>query len=94
MPIGADQQSYRYDDPPTGCGSEFFCGNRHSTRRMIKARYPNAGSYARLDAIADVGEAGEFPPQNFHPERNSLRNPRSGCYIVDHHTAERIGIQS
>ena len=90
VPIGAYQQSFRYDDPPTGCGSEFFCGNRHGTRRMIKARYPNAGSYARLDAIADVGEAGEFPPQNFHPERNSLRNPRGGCYIVDHHTAERM----
>ena len=86
LPIGAYQQSFRYDYAPVGCGCEFFCGNR----RMIKARYPNAGSYARLEAIADVGEAYEFPPQNFHPERGDLRNPRGGCYIVDVDTAERM----
>ena len=85
-PIGAYQQSFRYDDIPMGSGCEFFCGNR----RMIKARYPNLGSYARLEAVADVGEAYEFPPQNFHPERGSLRNPRGGCYIVDAAVAERM----
>jgi hypothetical protein len=90
VPIGAYQQSHRYDNAPTGYGSEFFCGTGDGLRRMIKARYPNIGSYARLDAVADVGEAGEFPPQNFHPERGSLRNPRGGCYIVDPATAERM----
>ncbi|MBE6653333.1 MAG: right-handed parallel beta-helix repeat-containing protein [Ruminococcaceae bacterium] len=86
VPIGAYQQSFRYDRAPVGCGSEFFCGNR----RMIKARYPNLGSYGRLEAIADVGEAYEFPPQNFHPERGELRNLRGGCYIVDADTADRM----
>lgn len=86
VPIGAYHQAAHYDDAPVGRGCEFFCGNR----RMVTARYPNLGSYGRLEAIADVGEAMEFPPQNFHHERKNLRNPRGGCYIVDADTADRM----
>ncbi|MBQ7153904.1 MAG: right-handed parallel beta-helix repeat-containing protein [Clostridia bacterium] len=86
IPFGSSATATLYDDVPKGCGSEFFTGGR----RMIKARYPNAGEYLKLDAVADVGECYEFPPQNYYPERRTMRNPRGGCYIVDHDTNDRI----
>ncbi len=84
--IGAYNTANKYDDAPKSCGSEFFCGNR----RMIKARYPNAGTFAKLEAVMDVGDVWEFPPQNYNLKWKNRRNHRGGTYIVDAVTNERI----
>lgn len=83
--IGAYETSSRYDDAPKGCGCEFFCGGR----RMIKARYPNEG-FAQLEAVMDVGDVREFPPQNYHQDWYDRRNHRGGAYIIDRETAKRV----
>lgn len=92
--IGGFHTADRYDDTPKGAGSEFFCGGITDgdrwNRRMIKARYPNAGQYAKLDAVADVGDAYEFPTFNYHEDWNSRRNHRGGCYILDKETNDRV----
>ena len=92
--IGGFHTADKYDDAPKGAGSEFFCGGTKDgepwNRRMIKARYPNAGQYAKLDAVADVGEAYEFPTFNYHEEWKTQRNHRGGCYILDKETSERM----
>ena len=83
--IGAYETSARYDDAPKGCGCEFFTGGR----RMIKARYPNEG-FAQLEAVMDVGDVREFPPQNYHNDWFERRNHRGGAYILDRATAKRV----
>ena len=83
--IGAYETSARYDDAPKGCGCEFFSGGR----RMIKARYPNDG-FAQLEAVMDVGDVREFPPQNYHRDWFERRNHRGGAYIIDRVTAKRV----
>lgn len=92
--VGSFHTARKYDDAPKGVCSEFFCGGIKNgetwSRRMIKARYPNAGTYAKLDAVADVGEAYEFPTFNYHADWDRLRNPRGGCYILDKETNERV----
>ena len=83
--IGAYETSKRYDDAPTGCGCEFFTGGK----RMVKARYPNDG-FAQLEAVMDVGDVREFPPQNYHLDWFERRNHRGGAYIIDRKTAARV----
>ncbi len=83
--IGSYETSAKYDDAPKGCGCEFFCGGR----RMVKARYPNSG-FAQLEAIMDVGDVREFPPQNYHRDWFDRRNHRGGAYIIDRATAKRV----
>lgn len=83
--IGAYETSAKYDDAPRGCGCEFFTGGR----RMTKARYPNDG-FAKLEAVMDVGEVREFPPQNYHRDWFDRRNHRGGAYIIDRETAKRV----
>ena len=92
--IGGFHTAYKYDDAPKGAGSEFFCGGTKNgenwNRRMIKARYPNLGQYAKLDAVADVGDTWEFPPINYHEDWKKRRNHRGGCYVIDAETNERV----
>ncbi|MBO6052263.1 MAG: right-handed parallel beta-helix repeat-containing protein, partial [Clostridia bacterium] len=83
--IGGFHTASRYDGAPIGANLEVFSGER----RMTLARYPNEG-YLRLDAVMDVGEVNEFPPQNYWRCNNALRNPRGGCYILDPGTNERV----
>ena len=83
--IGGFHTANRYDDAPLGTNLEVFSGDR----RMTLARYPNEG-YLKLDAVMDVGEVNEFPPQNYWRCNNGIRNPRGGCYILDPATNERI----
>lgn len=85
FPIGAYQNAALYDDGKIGTNLEIFSGGR----RMKLARYPNEG-YLKLDAVMDVGECGEFPPQNYWTRNKQLRNPRGGCYIIDRETNERL----
>ncbi len=83
--IGAYETSAKYDDAPRSCGCEFFTGGR----RMTKARYPNSG-FAQLEAVMDVGDVREFPPQNYHRDWFDRRNHRGGAYIIDRETAKRV----
>ncbi len=75
----------KYDDAPKGCGSEFFCGDK----RMVKARYPNQGTYAKLEGVIDMGDAAEFP-SGYNLTWKDRRNHRGGTYIVDSAVNERI----
>ncbi|MCQ2432897.1 MAG: DUF4867 family protein, partial [Clostridia bacterium] len=77
--IGAYEMSSLYDDAEKGCGCEVFC----SDRRMTLARFPNAGEFAKLEAVADVGDVYEFPPQNYRADWFDRRNQRGGAYIFD-----------
>ena len=83
--IGAYETSAKYTDVPGGSCCQVFCGDK----RMSIARYPNEG-YLELDAIADVGEAGEFPNQNYYKEWDHCKDPRGGIYIIDRETNARI----
>ncbi len=84
--IGSCNTAHKYDDAPKGCGSEFFTGER----RMTKARYPNLGEFAKLDAVADVGDVHEFPPQNYYHDWNDRRNHRGGTYVIDREMNRRV----
>ncbi len=86
IPVGAYETSKKYDDAPRGHMSSLFCG----TTRMVKARYPNAGICDRLDAVADIGDVGEFPEQNYHYDWHERRNHRGGAYILSKATNEHI----
>ncbi|MBQ8577888.1 MAG: right-handed parallel beta-helix repeat-containing protein [Clostridia bacterium] len=86
IPIGAYHTAHKYDNAPTGCGSEFFTGGK----RMTKARYPNAGTFAKLSAVADVGDVREFPEQNYFFDWDNRRNHRGGTYIIDRETNRRV----
>ncbi|MBQ8369630.1 MAG: right-handed parallel beta-helix repeat-containing protein [Clostridia bacterium] len=84
-PIGAYHTASRYDDGECGINLEVF----ENDRRMTLARYPNEG-YLKLDAVLDLGEVNEFPPQNYWKCNYDIRNPRGGTYIVDKATNERM----
>lgn len=91
--IGNFSSEAIYDDAPKGFGSEFFTGSAGSgswEKRMIKARYPDHNEYKKLDAILDVGDCYEFPPQNYRTPVGGKRNLRGGCYIIDKETNERV----
>ncbi|MBO5649235.1 MAG: right-handed parallel beta-helix repeat-containing protein, partial [Clostridia bacterium] len=79
MPLGAFHTARLYDGAKTGTNCEFFCGGR----RMILARYPNAGSFDSIRAVLDMGEV-------VREENKNKRNPRGGTYIVFPHTNARI----
>ncbi|GEM_PF-5046057 len=91
--IGGFGTEGRYDDAHKGCGCELFTGAANADapweKRMTKSRYPNRGSYLKLDAIKDVGDCYEFPPHNYRPEWYNRRNQYGGCYIMDKDTAAR-----
>ena len=58
--------------------------------RMSLARYPNGKEFLRVSAVHDVGDAFEFPEQNYYPDWNERRNHWGGVYIMDKQTTERV----
>lgn len=83
--IGAFHTAGKYTDVPGGSRCEAFCGDR----RMTIARYPNEG-YLKLDAVADVGDCAEFPPQNYYRDWGDRKDHRGGIYIIDRKTNAHI----
>lgn len=84
-PIGSYNTAWKYDGTSVGNNIEVF----ENDRRMMLARYPNAG-YLQIDSVLDNGEAEEFPPQVYWDDRKNLHNPRGGTYIMDKETAVHI----
>ena len=83
--IGEYSTGEKYDGVSRGWNLEVF----ENGRRMTLARYPNEG-YLQLEAVADVGDIAEFPPQNYWTGWNGRRNHRPGMYIIDKNTNERV----
>lgn len=84
-PIGQYHTGGKYDGMVSGVNLEVF----ENGERMTLARYPKEG-FLQFEDIADVGDAAEFPPQNYWKGWEERRNHRAGCYIVDKETNERI----
>lgn len=83
--IGSYSTEGKYDDMESGVNIEVF----ENDHRMSLARYPD-NSYLKLDAVLDVGDVWEFPPQNYWLDWNDRRNHRGGTYIIDQSTNERL----
>ncbi len=83
--IGTYSTHAKYDGVTDGTNIEIF----ENDRRMTLARYPNEG-YLKLEAVLDVGDVAEFPPQNYWRDWNTRRNHRGGTYILDKKTNERL----
>lgn len=83
--IGAFETSGKYTDVKDGSCCGMFCGDK----RMTIARYPNEG-YNKLEAVADVGDVHEFPPQNYYPDWSERMDHRGGIYIIDSDTNKRL----
>jgi len=83
--IGVFSTDRKYTDVQPGNSCEAFCGER----RMTLARYPNEG-YLQLDAVADVGDCAEFPPQNYYDSWGERKDHRGGTYILDRETNAHI----
>ena len=83
---GAYHTAAKYDNGKIGVNMEVFSNNR----RMKLARYPNGNDFLRIDAVADVGDVAEFPPQNYYRDWGSRRNHRGGIYVMDRGTNERV----
>ena len=85
--IGAFNIAYKYDGDTQGPNScELFFNNQ----RMTLARYPNGDDYIETGEIIDMGEYGEFPPQNYIPGWADVRNPRGGTFVTDKATNNKI----
>ena len=85
-PIGKFGTEDKYDSYVPGTNCELFCNGS----RMTLARYPNAGTFMKLDAVADVGDCWEFPEQNYFLEWKERRNHRGGKYMVNKPTVARL----
>ena len=83
--IGRYSTDGKYDGVSSGVNLEVF----EDGCRMTLARYPNQG-WLTLADVADVGDAAEFPPQNYWRGWEERRNHRSGLYIIDEETNERV----
>jgi len=84
--VGGFHTANKYDNGKLGVNLEVFSENR----RMKMARYPNGSDYLKIEAVADVGDVGEFPPQNYYRDWDSRRNHRGGTYVMDRKTNERV----
>lgn len=84
-PIGKFGSEEKYDSYKPGANCELFFNGR----RMTLARYPSH-DFMELDAVADVGDAWEFPEQNYYYPWKERRNHRGGTYIIDRYTTERL----
>lgn len=83
--IGRYSTDGKYDGVSSGVNLEVF----EDGCRMTLARYPNQG-WLTLADVADVGDAAEFPPQNYWRGWEERRNHRSGLYLIDEETNERV----
>ena len=82
--VGAFNTASKYDGDTQGTSCEIFMNDR----RMTLARYPDSG-FLKIADVADVGDAAEFPPQNYYYELSAGNNHRGGTYILDSDTNER-----
>ena len=83
--IGRYSTGRKYDGVVSGVNLEVF----ENGERMTLARYPGEG-FLQFEEIADVGDAAEFPPQNYWKGWEERRNHRGGLYIIDKETNERV----
>lgn len=84
-PIGKFGTEDKYDDYVPGTNCELFFNGQ----RMTLARYPD-GEFMKLDAVHNVGDAWEFPEQNYYYSWNDRRNHDGGIYLVDRYTAAHM----
>jgi len=84
--IGSRHTARKYDNGKVGDNIELFLGGR----RLHLARYPNGNDFLQIEAVADVGDVAEFPPQNYFPDWVNRRNHRGGTYIMDRETNRRV----
>lgn len=82
--VGRYSTDGKYDGVSSGVNPEVF----EDGCRMTLARYPNRG-WLKLADVADVGDAAEFPPQNYWRGWEERRNHRGGLYLIDDATNER-----
>ena len=85
--IGAFNIAYKYDGDVSGPNQ---CELFFNDARMTLARYPNGDEYLKTGDIIDMGEYGEFPPQNYIEGWADLRNPRGGTFKTDYATNKKI----
>ena len=89
--VGAYNTQSHYPNYPKGRFCEAYCIGKDSlSRRLALARYPKKGEFDALDAVKDVGDCAEFPPQNYFRDWNRRTNPRPGLYIVSRATNAHI----
>jgi hypothetical protein len=85
--IGAFNIAYKYDGDVSGPNQ---CELFFNDARMTLARYPNGDDYLKTGNIIDMGEYGEFPPQNYIEGWGEVRNPRGGTFKTDYATNRKI----
>ncbi len=84
--IGSRHTARKYDNGKVGDNIELFLGGK----RLHLARYPNGNDFLQIEAVADVGDVAEFPPQNYYADWGKRRNHRGGTYIMDRETNKRV----
>jgi len=85
--IGAFNIAHKYDGDTVGPN---MCELFFNDKRMTLARYPNGDNYFKIGDIIDMGEYGEFPPQNYIEGWKDLRNPRGATFKLDKDTNNRV----
>lgn len=85
--IGAFNIAHKYDGDTVGPN---MCELIFNDKRMTLARYPNENNYFKIGDIIDMGEYGEFPPQNYIDDWKDLRNPRGATFKLDKDTNDRV----
>jgi len=85
--IGAFNIAYKYDGDTQGPNQ---CELFFNDQRMTLARYPNGDTYLKTGDIIDMGQYGEYPPQNYISGWADLRNPRGGTFKTDFYTNFKI----
>ncbi len=83
--FGAYHNEDKYDNRSVGNNAELFLNGK----RLTVARWPNKG-FTHIKKVIDVGDAYEYPPQVYHPERCKIRNPKGGSVILEDEAIERI----
>ncbi len=75
----------QYDDYIPTANCELFWNNK----RMSICQYPTNG-YTKIDDVFEVGDCGEFPPQNYDREFGKKRNPKGFSFYVSKEDNEHI----
>ena len=73
--VGAYATAHKYDGDTVGLNCELFFNDS----RMSLARYPNGKEFMRVSAVHDVGDAFEFPEQNYYPIGTSGATIGAAC---------------
>jgi len=74
-----------FKDHVDGLNCELFWNNK----RMSIAKYPNEG-FTKIREVFEVGDCGEFPPQNYDGEFWKKQEPKGFSIYVDKETNERV----